>query len=469
MSDRKITVIGAGPGGYPAAIRAAQLGLRVTLVESGGIGGTCLNRGCIPTKFLLKAAREYRDIARHLRGAAPAPDLAGMIRRKEEVVRQLSAGTSSLLARNGVRVVSGTASFAGRRTVRILESGELIEASAAIVASGSEPVRPPVEGINLPGVIDSDQALELSDLPGSLVIIGGGVIGVEFAQIFAMLGARVSILEALPRILFGEDEDVSAALQKALAAMGVAVRAPARVTGIAREGDGLAVSFDEEGKAWTLKADRVLVAAGRRPRLAGLGLEEIGVRTSSRGAIEVDDTLETAVAGLFAVGDAAGGLMLAHKASMEGERAAENIVGPKRTASYAAIPRVVYTSPEVACVGLRESEARERCGEVVAGRFPFSMSGRAVLEGAHQGFVKVVAEAETGCVLGVSIVGAQAGHLIGEAALAIRLEATLEDLVETVHPHPTLSEAIREAALDARGRAVHMPPRAAPASSVRGV
>lgn len=462
MDERRVLVIGGGPGGYPAAIRAAQLGFEVTLVDSGGIGGTCLHRGCIPTKYLLKAAREYRDLASRCGGAPPGPDLAGIFRRKNEIVRQLSEGTSFLLARNGVRVVLGTARFAGPRLVHVLESGESLSGIGAIVATGSESVRPLVEGIDLPGVVDSDQALEMADLPESLVIIGGGVIGVEFAQIFAMLGAKVSILESLPRILFSEDEDVSGALHKVLAASGVAIRTSVRITGVAREGGRLAVSFEGGGGSLKVGADRVLVAAGRRPRLGELGLEKIGVRTTLRGAIEVDGTLETAVPGLFAAGDVAGGLMLAHKASMEGERAAENLAGPKRGASYVAIPRVIYTTPEVACVGLREGEAGEHFGRIIVGRFPFSMNGRAALEGTQQGFVKVIAEAETGCILGAAIVGAQAGHLVGEAALAIRMEGTLEDLIETVHPHPTLAEALREAALDARGRAVHKPPRSAP-------
>lgn len=457
-----IVVIGGGPGGYPAAIRAAQLGADVVLVEKGQIGGTCLHRGCIPTKFLLKAAREYQDHLRLHEEAGeriPGPDRIRIATRMGQVVEHLAKGTSSLLGKNGVRVVAGTASFVEPGVVRIAESGEILRASSFIVATGAGPSRPPLDGAELPGVVDSDGILALDTIPQTLAIIGGGVVGIEFAQIFRCLGTRVTVLEKLPSILATEDVDVSAVVLRTLTASGVDIHLSTSVTGISRKAGLLRVSFAQGEKSSHVDAEKVLLAVGRRPVLDDLGGDRIKLKLQD-GFVDVNDKLETNVRGVYAVGDVTGGLLLAHKAAMEGERAAENAAGVVRKLSYKAVPRVVYTSPEIASIGLTETEARCRFERLLVGRFPFSMNGRAVLEGLHLGFVKIIAEAETEAIVGVSIVGAHAADLIGEATLAVQLEATLEDLAETMHAHPTFSEALREAALDARSVAIHLPPRA---------
>lgn len=458
---KRVVVIGGGPGGYPAAIRAAQLGLDVVLIDRGGLGGTCLHRGCIPTKLLLKESVDYRKAATYAGvgtgPAVPPANMAGMMRRKAQVVGQLERGTGGLLRKNGVRVVAGTASFLDRSRVLVAETGEVVEASAFIVATGSASSRLPVEGSDLPGVVDSDAALSMERVPASVAIIGGGVIGVEFAQMFRNLGAEVTVVEMLPRLLASEDDDVSVALRGALESSGVAVWTGAAVERIGKTPEGLRIEFRKGGAVHRVDAELVLVAVGRKPALERLNPGSAGL-ILEKGAIRVNARMETGVPGVYAVGDAVGGLMLAHKATMEGECAAHNAAGVPTVASYAAVPRVVYTDPEVACVGLTEAEARERHGDVRVGKFPFSMSGRAILEGATHGFAKVIAEGETGCILGAAIVGRQAAQAIGEASLAVRLEATIGDLADLVHPHPTFSEALREAALDADGRAVHMPP-----------
>ncbi|MHB8781915.1 MAG: dihydrolipoyl dehydrogenase [Desulfobacteria bacterium] len=458
---KRVVVIGGGPGGYPAAIRAAKLGLDVVLIDRGGLGGACLHRGCIPTKLLLKETSDYRKAATFASAgmglAVPPADLDGMMRRKEQVVGHLERGTRGLLRKNGVRVVAGTASFIDPSRVLVAETGEVVLSSTFIVATGSAPARLPVEGCDLPGVVDSDAALSIERVPRSVAIIGGGVIGVEFAQMFRNLGADVTIVEMLPRLLASEDDDVSVALRGALESSGIAVRTGSTVERIGKTPMGLRLEFREGGAVHRVDAGIVLVAVGRKPVLECLNPGNAGLILEN-GVIRVNARMETGVPGIYAVGDAVGGLMLAHKATMEGECAAQNAAGVPTVASYVAIPRVAYTDPEVACVGLTEAEARVRHDDVRIGKFPFSMSGRAILEGVTHGFAKVIAEGETGCVLGAAIVGRHAAQAIGEASLAVRLEATCGDLADLVHPHPTFSEALREAALDADGRAIHMPP-----------
>lgn len=459
--EKEVVVVGGGPGGYPAAIKASQLGARVTLVEKKELGGTCLHCGCIPTKFLLKAAKEYALEAKRAEGALPPVDWSFLVKQKNAMVAELAKGTRALLQKNNVKVVSGTARFEKPGLMRVLESGgEIRGSSAFILATGSENLWPPIEGRDLPGVLDSERILNLESLPKSLTVIGGGVIGVEFAQMFQRFGAQVTILELLPRILPYEDEDVSQLMLKLLGGFGIRIQVACRVLSIRPRDGGFAVAFESEKGAGEIVSEQVLVAAGRRPFHEKLGLKEIGLDAALGKPIPVNGRLETGVDGVFAVGDLVGGLMLAHKATAEGEVAACNAVGLRREMSYAAIPRVVYTDPEVASVGLSEKEARGKYGNgLLVGRFPFTANSRAVIEGTTRGFVKVLAEPKMQCIVGASIVGPQAGHLIGEFALAIQMEATLEDVVETVHAHPTLSEALREAVMDARGEAIHIPPR----------
>jgi dihydrolipoamide dehydrogenase len=336
-----VVVIGGGPGGYPAAIRAAQLGLDVLLIDRGGLGGTCLHRGCIPTKLLLKESRDYRKAATFpgvgTGLAIPPADLARMMRRKAQVVGQRERGTGGLLRKNGVRLVAGTASFLDPSKVLVAETGEIVEASAFIVATGSAPSRLPVEGSDLPGVVDSDAALSMEWVPGSVAIIGGGVIGVEFAQLFRNLGAEVTVVEMLPRLLASEDDDVSGALRGALEGTGIAVRTGAAVERIVKTPTGLRVEFREGDAIHHIDAELVLVAVGRKSALDGLNPESAGL-ILEKGAVRVNARMETGVPGIYAVGDAVGGLMLAHKATMEGECAAKNAAGVTTIASYAAVP-----------------------------------------------------------------------------------------------------------------------------------
>lgn len=461
-SQRNVVVIGGGPGGYPAAIRAARLGGAVTLVDKGGLGGTCLHRGCIPTKSMLKYVHDYQVMKRVLKDASggppPAPSLTAMMNQKNDAIRHLSAGTRALLEKNGVRIISGTAVFQNRHTVRVLETGEELPFLAAIIATGSKSMQLPIEGLDYPGVLNSDRILDIKEIPGSITVIGGGYIGLEFAQIFQALGVRVTVIELLENILPTEDPDVAQSLMKIMKSTGISFHTASRVTRISQADETLCVAIEKEGREDKLFSDRVLMAVGRRAYTEGLGLENIGIRVQGNGAIAVNEHLETSIPNIFAVGDAVGGVMLAHKASAEGETAACCAVGIPSTAPYRVIPSVMYTKPEVARVGLLEGAAREKYGEILIGRFPFAANGRAVLEGNFQGFIKVIAEAKSECIVGVSILGPDAGHLIGEATLAVEMEATLADVADTVHAHPTLSEALREAVLDAKGEAVHIPP-----------
>lgn len=461
-SKKHILIIGGGPGGYPAAIKAAQLGAEVTLVDRNGLGGTCLHKGCIPTKYLLKSAREYEiyaAMAKKHHGTPAPPDAASLSTKRNKITRQLAMGTSMLLKKNGVRIISGTAAFVDSKTVVVQETDERIVPDAVIIATGSKSVKPPLPGIDLAGVIDSDGILTLDHIPKSLAVIGGGYIGLEFSQIFQMLGASVSVVEMLPRLVPAADKEASQAILKILGGSGIAISTSAVVKEIKPGVSGLVLVYEHDGQNKQIEAEKVLVAVGRAPQLDGLNIEATGIQLEKGGIIPVNSKLETPVKGIYAAGDATGGLMLAHKASAEGECAAMNACGRSQEMSYQVIPSVMYTFPEMASVGVTEEEALEKFGHAMIGRFPFAANGRAVLSGADQGFVKLIAEPHTGCIVGATIVGPEAGHLIAEAALAIQMEATLEEIAETVHAHPTLSEAIREAALDARGEAIHIPPR----------
>jgi dihydrolipoamide dehydrogenase len=459
--QKQIVIIGGGPGGYPAAIKAAQLGADVTLIDRNGLGGTCLHRGCIPTKYLLKAAKEYEIFSRMQKqydNPVPPPNMNGTMKHKAEIVGKLAGGTAMLLKNNGVKVIKGTAAFVDEKHIRIEETGEIISSSAFIIASGSEGIRLNVEGIELDGVYDSNTILDIDRIPDHLTVVGGGYIGLEFAQIFKMFGARVTVLELLNQILPEIDPDVSTAMQKIFNFQGIDIHTGCKLKRIQRVGDALRLIIENKLTKEEIQTDAVLMAVGRRPRLQELGLERIGVRMTPMGAIDVNSYLQTNIPGIYAVGDVVGGMMLAHKATAEGENAVVSIVKGPKEMSYEVVPSVMYTFPEMAAVGLSESQAREKYGEILVGQFPMAASGRAVLAGAQQGFVKVVAELDTEVILGASFVCPEAGHLVGEAALAIQMEATLDDIAETIHAHPTLSEAFREAALDARGEAIHLPP-----------
>ncbi|MCL6430146.1 MAG: dihydrolipoyl dehydrogenase [Anaerolineae bacterium] len=460
--SQDLVVIGGGPGGYVAALRAAQLGARVTLVEADRLGGVCLNVGCIPTKALLASAGVYHTVARAaefgVRCNAPEVDWAAMQARKEQVVAKMVGGVRMLLERAGVTVLPGRARFLGAD--RLAVSGpageQMLSGGRFIIATGSAPLRLPIPGADLPGVLDSTGALSLETLPESLLVVGGGAVGLEFATLFATLGVRVTLVEMLPRLAPLMDRDVGEALRTALAVQRVKVYVNTRIEAIEAGDRGLVARLQGAQEGLAVEAEKVLLAAGRRPNVEGLGLEEAGVAFDRKG-IRVDDRMATSVAGIYAIGDVVGGSMLAHVAMHQGVVAAENALGHEAHMRYNAVPSCIFTRPEAASVGLSEEAAREQGYDVRVGRFPFNGNGKAVAQGEIEGFVKVVAEARYGAVLGMHVVGPHASDLILEGALGLTLETTLDEIAATIHAHPTLGEAVAEAGLAALGRALHLP------------
>ncbi|WP_408956842.1 dihydrolipoyl dehydrogenase [Natrinema sp. 74] len=472
-----VLVIGAGPAGYVAAIRAGQLDLDVTLVEKDAYGGTCLNYGCIPSKALITAtdvaheAATAEEMGIH---ADPAIDLAGMMDWKDSVVEQLTSGVEKLCKANGVSLLEGTARFADEHTVRVSHSGEgqgseTLEFEHAIVATGSRPIEIPGFDFSDEPVLDSRQALALESVPDSLVVVGAGYIGMELASVFAKLGTDVTVLEMLDSILPGYDDDLKRPVKARAGDLGIEFEFGYTASDWhGRDEDGIRVVAEPAERpavdggadavadeSLDLETEAVLVAVGREPVSDSLSLEEAGIETNDRGFIDTDSRARTNVEHVFAVGDVAGEPMLAHKGSAEGKTAAEVIAGDPAALDQQAIPAVVFTDPEIATVGMTEAEAEEAGFETATGTFPFRASGRALTTGCDDGFVKVVADEADGYLLGASIVGPEASELIAELGLAIELGATLEDVAATVHAHPTLSESVMEAAENALGHAIH--------------
>ena len=466
MSDKDIVIIGAGPGGYVAAIKAAQLGGKVTLVEKEELGGTCLNWGCMPTKALLHGVEilELLETGKEfgIQVDGVKVDFAKMCARKDRAVKTLVGGVSGLMKANGVEVIKGAAKLISPRMVQVVDEknqSSSYRARKIILATGSVSAPLPIPGAQLSGVIDSTGALKLTRVPESMVIIGAGPIGLEFGTIFSALGSKVTLLELLPQILPSEDEEVASALEKSLRHYKIKILTGSQVKGIEESAGGkLRVSAATGEGEKTLEAEVVLLAVGRKPNLEGLGLQETGVRFGKKG-VEVNSRMETNIPGVYAVGDVTGQWLLAHFAFAQGEVAAENAVGREAQLDSLAVPRCVYTLPEVASVGLTEKEAREKGYEIKAGRFPFSANGKATVLGERTGFVKIVSEVKYGEILGVNIFGPHATDLIGEAVLAMTLEGTAQDIARAIHPHPTLTEALKEAALDVDGLSLHIPPR----------
>lgn len=464
MTDRSdVAVLGGGPGGYVAALRAAQLGARVTLVEEKAVGGACLNVGCVPTKALLRSAEVYRTLQRadafglRVEGRV-SPDWTAIQARKAATVRRLVGGVETLLRKAGVEVIEGRGRLTGLRTLAVTTAGGMREVVArhVILATGSRPARLPLPGIDLPGVLDSTGALALEALPRRLLVVGGGVIGVEFADIFNAFGVEVTIVEVLDRLLPRMDADLGPALGWLLAERGVDIHLGSRVERIDGDDGGLVAHIATPEGDVSIEADRVLVAVGRRSNVEEIGLEAAGVRSGPAG-IPVDERMETNVPGVYAIGDVTGGPLLAHVAMQGGEVAAENALGHDAVLDLKTVPWCVYTDPEVASVGLSEAQARQAGYDVRVGRFPLSANARALAHGQAKGFVKFVSEARFGEVLGLHIVGPHAGDLIHEGGMALAVEATRDEVIATLHAHPTLAEAVREAALDARGGALHLP------------
>ena len=463
MADHDVLVIGGGPGGYVAAIRAAQLGLKVACAEKRAtLGGTCLNVGCIPSKALLHASELYAEAAGgelakfgvKLKGVEL--DLQAMLREKSKAVRELTSGIEFLFRKNGVTWLKGAAAFEGPNEVRVGE--QTVTADHIVVATGSEPSFPPGVAPDGEVVVTSTEALDFAAVPKHLVVVGGGYIGLEMGSVWKRLGARVTVVEYMPSIVPAMDQDLASEFAKLLTKQGIELRTGMRVSAIARDGDMARVTIAPAagGEAEELAADRVLLAVGRRPNTDGLALEKAGLATNSRGQIEVDGQFRTRVPHIRAIGDVTPGPMLAHKAMDEGHAVAEWIAGRTGHVNPAVIPAVVYTMPEAASVGMTEAEARAAGHEIRVGRFPFLANSRAKTNRDTAGFVKIIADATTDRVLGVHVLGSMAGTMIAQAAQAMEFGASSEDIALTCHAHPTHSEAMKEAAIAVRGPALHI-------------
>lgn len=454
-----VAIIGAGPAGYVAAIRAAQLGATVSLIEKDEVGGVCLSRGCVPTKALLESANLLSKIAKAGKYGISVDnvttDISSVMERKNGIVKRVVTSTRRLIESYGVEIVKGTATIKGSREVTVAGNSSVrkIEANNIVIATGSEHAPLQVPGSEKARIITSDDALALGHLPGSLVIVGGGAIGVEFASIFNRLGASVTLVEMMPQLLPGEDEEIALFLQNLLEEDGVNVLTNARVARIEEKGEATAVVAVTRNGERTLTAEEILVAVGRVPKTQGLGLDEI--RVDERRRIIVDEQMKTNIPNVYAIGDAVGRFMLAHVASAEAIVAAENVMGAAVEIDYRAVPRCVYTSPEVASVGLTENQATASGRQTTVGRFSFLNNSRALTLSEDRGGIKIIADAKSGEILGIHMIGPEVSEMIHEAVLAIKLEATVDDVADMIYAHPTLSEALKEAALDAAGRSIH--------------
>ncbi|MCL6443662.1 MAG: dihydrolipoyl dehydrogenase [Alicyclobacillus sp.] len=455
-----VLVIGGGPGGYVAAIRAAQLGKQVTLVDKGKLGGVCLNEGCIPSKALISAAHHY-EAAKE----SPFPgiettaalDFSKVQAWKQTVVDKMTGGVKTLLKGNKVNVIQGEAFFTKPDEVRVMmeHESERLKFNHCIIATGSRPIE--LRSLPFgPRVLSSSEALMLDHVPGSLVVIGGGYIGMELGQTFAKFGSKVTIIEGTNSVLPTFDPQLTRLVLRNLKKYNVDIHTNALAQSVQDNGDNVTLTFKVGDEEQTVTADYVLVTVGRRPNTDELGLESIGVKMTDRGLIEVDSQGRTSVPNIFAIGDVVPGAALAHKASYEGKVAAEAIAGHASIVDYRCIPAVVFTDPEIATVGLSEAEAQTQYGEIAVGRFPYAANGRAVALNADAGFVKLIADKKTGLLVGAQVIGVEASNLIAELGLAIEMSATLEDVALTIHAHPTLGEMVMEAAEVALGSPVHV-------------
>jgi dihydrolipoamide dehydrogenase len=467
MAERyDLVVIGAGPGGYVAAIRAAQLGLRVACVDRrAALGGTCLNIGCIPSKALLDSSEWYAlartRFGRHgIHFADLSLDLKEMLARKDAVVKGLTDGIAFLFKKNKITFVQGTARLRGPGTVVVrgsAEEGIILESKSVLLATGSEPAGLPALPFDGTNIVSSTEALAFDKVPAHLIVVGGGYIGLELGSVWARLGAKVTVVEFLPRILPQGDAEIAELLRKSLTKQGLSFHLDTKVTGAATQGGAIIVNANSKGKDVLFQGDKVLVAIGRKPYTTGLGLEEAGVALEERtGRIRIDERYQTALPGVYAIGDVIAGPMLAHKAEEEGVAVAENLAGYKTHVNYGTIPGVIYTFPEVASVGLTEEQVREQGTECKVGKFPFAANGRARSLDEIEGVVKIVADARTDRLLGVHILGPRASDLIAEAVTVMEFAGSAEDIARICHAHPTLSEAVREAALAVDKRAIHI-------------
>ncbi len=455
----KLVVIGGGPGGYVAAIRAAQLGAKVALVEREKVGGTCLNRGCIPTKIMAEAASILHTIRAGDFGVAVEGvsfSLPALMHKKAQVVSRLAQGIEFLLKKNRVDYIRGTAKIAapGRVSVSGGADGPVsLECENIVLATGSDPVLPKNLGYDGDLVITSDEALNLEAIPERFLIIGAGVIGCEFASIFTAMGSRVTVVDIMPGILPQMDKDISLTMRSLFRRRGIEIKTGLRVLEIKKDGRA-AVALLENGE--TVKADKVLVSVGRKVDTGGLGLEKIGAAVGEQGEVLVNGRMATTAAGVYAVGDVTGKMQLAHVASAQGKVAAEAIMGLGKEMDYSTVPSCVYTNPEVGSVGMTEQEARARGLDFKTGKFPFLALGKAQATGNTEGFVKIMAESGSGRILGAHVMGPRATDLIAEAVVAMRMGATAKQLADIIHAHPTLAEAFGEAAETICGMSIHI-------------
>ncbi|MBY0450186.1 MAG: dihydrolipoyl dehydrogenase [Cyanobacteria bacterium] len=460
-------VIGSGPGGYVAAIRLAQLGQSVAIVEKEALGGVCLNWGCIPSKALIYVASLYEKIQHvdmmGITVGSVSLDMPKLQAWKADVVKKLTGGIGSLLKSHGVQVIMGEARFSGSHTLSIASNTNASEITLAfkhaIIATGSSPVQIPGFELNGKTIVDSREALEFTEVPSSLAIMGGGVIGLEMACLYAKLGSQVTVIEMMPQLLPGTDADIVQMLERSLKKRGIQVFTQSKVLSAKIASDkqaGVTLEIETPKEKKTVSVDKLLVSVGRRPNSAGLSLDKAGVQTNDKGFITVNQQLKTSSPHIFAIGDVTSAPLLAHKASKEGLVAAAVIAGSSEILDYRAMPGAVFTDPEVATVGLTEAQAKEQGYDIRVGKFPFQASGRALSMNETEGFVKVIADAKTDVLLGVHMMGPDVSELIAEATLAIEMGATAEDISLTVHAHPTLPESFMEAAEAVHQKAIHI-------------
>lgn len=464
MSDAlDLIVVGAGPGGYVAAIRASQLGMKTALVEKmPTLGGVCLNVGCIPSKALLHSTEMFTFASRHagehgIRIGEPTIDVKALMKHKEAVVERLVGGVKMLVEKRGVEVVHGTATLASASEVVVSDGKKerRLKAKRILLATGSRSVELPFLKFDRKTVVSSDHAIAFTEVPEKLVVVGAGAIGLELGSVWARLGSEVTFLEFLPRIAANFDPDVSKLAERAFKKQGMRFHTGTKVTGLKRSKGKAVVTGEAKGKELEFEADKVLVAVGRQPRTDGLGLEDLGVRLSENGRVEVDKSFQTSVKGVYAIGDIIAGPMLAHKAEEDGVAAVELMAGRAGHVDYGKVPNVIYTDPEIASVGMTETEAGERDIPVKVGTFPLAANGRAIATDATDGFFKVIADAESDRLLGVQIVARHGSELIAAAVTHLEYGGSAEDVARTVHAHPTISEAFKEAALAVSKSAIH--------------
>ncbi|ADQ14235.1 dihydrolipoyl dehydrogenase [Halanaerobium hydrogeniformans] len=456
-----IAIVGSGPGGYVAAIRAGQMGAKTVLIEKEVLGGTCLNWGCIPTKAFVRSAELFADIKEAesfgIKVEGAEVDFPAVVKRKDKIVKRLVAGIDHLLKKNGVERIEGKASFIDKNYLKVVgKKTTAIEAENIIIATGSVPSKLPIAGADLAGILSSRDVLDLKELPESMIIVGGGIIGMEFAFIFQNFGVDVTVVEYLDQLVTGVDTEIAKELNRSAKRRKISVKTGAEVKEIKETAAGYEVIFEQKGKAKSIEGEKVLMAVGRRPYHEGLKTANAGVEISEkRGAIVVNNKLETNVEGIYAVGDVTDKVLLAHVASHQGVIAVENIMGHDKEIDYTAVPGAIFTSPEIGTVGLTEEEAREKGIDYKVGAFPFAASGKVLAMGEREGKVKIIAEKETGKIIGGAIIGIEASDLIAELTLAVNLGLKAEDLIETIHAHPTTAEVIHEAALGLKDGPIH--------------